>query len=246
MSYRVNEEEVRRLLAEYTDGKIAFPELERKVAMWLNQVRKEHQGDFPATVVRPEWAENLSEFTLEKMEDALLALPLESDRFVRGKKIGSGATCSVYVAVEKNVQRDVALKILRQDKLNDPGLVRIFLNEARRLARLTHPNIPTMLELSRTAEGQPCIAMELLTARTLLHGVEKLQVAERLQSGDTKPPSDWGERLEMVRALARDLWVRGICTSDGGCPSGHQTIQHRFPGVFDRLSWRLGAGERIR
>lgn len=64
-------------------------------------------------------------------------------------------------------ERLAAVKVIRHDLRHDPRFAQMFLDEARVLSRLSHPNIACTHEYG-THEDQPFIAMELLVGRTLL------------------------------------------------------------------------------
>jgi serine/threonine protein kinase len=55
-------------------------------------------------------------------------------------KIGSGSTGTVYLAVEPDLERKVAIKQLAPELASDPEFLRRFRDEARTMARLNHPN----------------------------------------------------------------------------------------------------------
>ncbi|HEY8041921.1 MAG TPA: serine/threonine-protein kinase, partial [Polyangiaceae bacterium] len=64
-------------------------------------------------------------------------------------------------------QRLAAIKVIRHDLRLDEHFVRMFLDEAKILSRLSHPNIAATYEYG-TDEERHFIAMELLVGRTLL------------------------------------------------------------------------------
>jgi tRNA A-37 threonylcarbamoyl transferase component Bud32 len=89
------------------------------------------------------------------------------------KRIGLGGQAEVFLAHRRPHQMDavvqkVALKRLRHDYADDPHFVRMFLDEARILARLSHPNIVQLLDAGRES-GQLFLAMELVDGTTLQH-----------------------------------------------------------------------------
>jgi predicted Ser/Thr protein kinase len=86
------------------------------------------------------------------------------------REIGAGAMGVVHAAFDPNLQRRIALKVLRgtatfeaRDRL---------LREARAMARLTHPNVVTVYEVSST-EGRDFVAMELIHGETLAEWLRK-------------------------------------------------------------------------
>jgi serine/threonine protein kinase len=76
---------------------------------------------------------------------------------------------TVYLASTRhasNVEQLVAVKVIRHDLRNDDHFLQMFLDEARVLARLSHPNIAATYECGAD-DDLHYIAMELLAGRTL-------------------------------------------------------------------------------
>jgi serine/threonine protein kinase len=78
-------------------------------------------------------------------------------RYVLEKVLGSGAMGDVWQGTDRQLERPVAVKVMR-DRLADP---RRFQREARIAARLQHPGITVVHDVG-THDGQPFIVMELL------------------------------------------------------------------------------------
>jgi serine/threonine protein kinase len=76
-------------------------------------------------------------------------------------QLGSGSMGIVYRAVDKVLDREVALKVLRAEPSAQPELMERFRREARACARLQHPNIVTVYDLG-FIENTAFMAMELL------------------------------------------------------------------------------------
>lgn len=66
------------------------------------------------------------------------------DRYQVQERIGQGGMAYVLKARDLNLQRDVAIKIMREDLTEDPEFKARFLQEARSAANLAHPNIVTI------------------------------------------------------------------------------------------------------
>src|SRR6266849_1731384 len=62
------------------------------------------------------------------------------------EKIGAGGMGVVYRAHDEQLDRDVAIKVLRRGSLSDETARKRFRKEALSLARLNHPNIATIHE----------------------------------------------------------------------------------------------------
>ncbi len=88
------------------------------------------------------------------------------------RSIGQGGMGNVYEALQKPLDRRVALKLLRADSERDPQFRKRFLLEASVSAKLSHPNTITMLDYGSTESGQLYIVMELLTGRTLSRAMQ--------------------------------------------------------------------------
>lgn len=67
-----------------------------------------------------------------------------NNRYVLKAQQGSGGMAVIYRAVDKELGRTVAVKILRPSLTTDPTFLARFRNEARAVANLSHPNIVTV------------------------------------------------------------------------------------------------------
>lgn len=83
--------------------------------------------------------------------------------------IGQGGMATVYKAFDKELNRVVAVKLIRRD-LYDPSvmdrLLKRFEREAKVLASLTHPNIVKILDYGKH-KASPFIVMEYIHGETL-------------------------------------------------------------------------------
>ena len=122
------------------------------------------------------------------------------DRYLLQEELGRGAAGAVYRAREVTTGREVALKLLLGERLDERRRTR-FQREAELTAALDHPGI-VKVHAAGEAGGQPWIAYELLPGRTLR---EVLPAAPR------------AERVALVRDVARALGhahARGVIHRD--------------------------------
>ncbi len=74
--------------------------------------------------------------------------------------LGRGGMGVVYRARREQPEREVAIKVLAGAL--SPQARRRFEEECRILARLEHPNVARLFDVGATADGRPCIVMELV------------------------------------------------------------------------------------
>jgi len=94
------------------------------------------------------------------------------------ERIGEGGMGTVYRAVDRMLEREVALKAIRPDLMAQSQILERFRSEARALARLSHPNVATIYSFFREGE-EFFLAMEFVRGRTL---------GERLRTEGPLPP----------------------------------------------------------
>jgi serine/threonine protein kinase len=82
------------------------------------------------------------------------------------EELGRGGMGIVYKAHDPSLERDVALKVIRESALDEADIRARFYREARMAARLTHDAIAVIYEIGEEG-GVPFIAMEYLPGRDL-------------------------------------------------------------------------------
>ncbi len=92
--------------------------------------------------------------------------PIQIGRYTVIGPMGSGGMGSVVRAHDPELQREVALKLLRAERMGDANTRTRLVQEARAMARLAHPNVAMVFEVGE-AEGHLFVAMELIDGRNL-------------------------------------------------------------------------------
>jgi serine/threonine protein kinase len=87
-------------------------------------------------------------------------------RYEIRERIGSGGMGDVYRAQDLTLDRPIAIKVLPPDVARVPGRMRRFVQEAKAVSALNHPNIITIHEISEGESGQ-FIAIEYVDGVTL-------------------------------------------------------------------------------
>jgi eukaryotic-like serine/threonine-protein kinase len=111
------------------------------------------------------------------------------------EQLGEGGMAIVYKAYDTRLEKEVAVKVIRTEKLTletmDKSLKR-FAREAKALARLTHPNIIPIIDYGEE-EGAPYLVMDFIPGGTL----------KRKLSGNN--PIEWQEAAKLLTPIIRAL-----------------------------------------
>ncbi|HEX2883921.1 MAG TPA: protein kinase, partial [Candidatus Limnocylindria bacterium] len=93
---------------------------------------------------------------------------LISGRYRLIAPLGEGGMATIWRAVDEQLDREVAVKILRPQFSADPGFAARFKQEARAAGGLSHPNIVSVYDYGTDgADGEQYIVMELVEGRDL-------------------------------------------------------------------------------
>ncbi len=88
------------------------------------------------------------------------------DRYLIQAVVGNGGMAVVYKAIDKKTGNVVAVKVLREECMQNEELVRRFKNESKAISVLDHPNIVKVFDVSVSQKLQ-YIAMEYVDGITL-------------------------------------------------------------------------------
>ena len=136
-------------------------------------------------------------------------------RYRLGPVIGRGGMGEVRRARDLRLDRDVALKFLRNDLAIEPEVRRRFEDEATSAAQLSHPNVVTVFDTGDHA-GQPYIVMECLAGRTLADEILDGPLPEsRVRRIASEVLSALGA-AHQVGILHRDVKPANILIADDG------------------------------
>lgn len=90
-------------------------------------------------------------------------------RFVLAERLGSSGGGVTYRAVQRSVGRDVVVKLLRAG--GQPGEVARFLEQARTLSRIGHPNVMEVIDAGTTGDGLLYLVSGMAAGRSLAEAV---------------------------------------------------------------------------
>jgi serine/threonine protein kinase len=123
----------------------------------------------------------LSDAALDHLRAAVERPDLTGTKYELGPPIGRGGMGTVYRAVDRELGREVALKVLTIAEGGESLAARMQ-QEARILARLEHPGIVPIHDAGTLADGRVFYAMKLVRGRRLDSGDPALEAtADRLR-----------------------------------------------------------------
>jgi eukaryotic-like serine/threonine-protein kinase len=118
--------------------------------------------------------------------------------------LGQGGMATIYRARDAQLERDVAVKLLRPELGRDPDFLARFRDEARSAASLSHPNIVAVFDFGEEVSG-PYIVMEL---------VEGEDLASIIRSQGPLPPRQAARITAEVAKALQAAHSRGIVHRD--------------------------------
>ncbi len=175
-------------------------------------------------------------------------------KYIIQKRLAEGGMGIVYVAVDTQLGREVALKVLPEFFSHDQERLQRFQREARATSLLNHPNIVTVYEIGQM-EGCEFIVTEYVQGETLrekmthaaIPFVEMLKIASQVAGAlgaahragivhrDIKPenvmlrPDGYVKVLDFGLAKLSDATRRSI---SGDVPASQRSFNQTMPGTI--------------
>jgi serine/threonine protein kinase len=149
---------------------------------------------------------------------------LIAGRFRIEREIGTGGMGTVYLATHLDLERPVAVKIIRPEFAADADVSERFLREARTMAKLRHPNAAMIFDAGNLPDGRHFIVMEFVEGETLSQALAREGRFSFSKAIDIATQiCDVLEEAHRLGIIHRDLkpsnillGKRGVCVLDFG------------------------------
>ncbi|NVN91260.1 MAG: protein kinase [Desulfuromonadales bacterium] len=131
------------------------------------------------------------------------------------REVGRGSMGVVYQARDPHIDRVLAVKVLRQDRMTSDTILKRFMKEAIIIGRLSHPNIVTIYDVGEE-NGNVYIAMEFLEGKALSDIIKQktLSAAELVEFGvQIAETLDYAHNKGIIH---RDIKPSNIIVQPGG------------------------------
>lgn len=168
---------------------------------------------------------------------------LIAGRFRIEREIGTGGMGTVYLATHLDLERPVAVKIIRPEFAADADVSDRFLREARTMAKLRHPNAAMIFDAGNLPDGRHFIVMEFVEGETLSQALARQGRFSFTEAIDIATQiCDVLEEAHRLGIIHRDLkpsnillGKRGVCVLDFGvakvlASSAESTATHASTG----------------
>jgi serine/threonine protein kinase len=132
---------------------------------------------------------------------------LIAGRYALVREIGRGVTGRVYVAWDRHLEREVAVKVLDKRLAEDGEITTRFDLEIRYTSRLNHPGIVAVFESAQTPDQTLCYVMTFARGITLDQRLDQLRAA----------PDHWRESslVDRLTLFLKLLEIMGYAHSQG-------------------------------
>ena len=187
-----------------------------------------------------------------------------ADRYEITSFLAQGGMAQVYVATQRQINREVALKVLASMYTSNPNVVARFMREAQFVGRLTHPNTVRLYDMGETPDHRLFIAMEMLYGEELSERIklgclppeEAIHIAKQVagslseahQMGiihrDLKPDNIFLTTHHMVKVL--DFGIAKLRDDTNDTANGHRlTKAGTAPGTPEYMSPEQAKGQNL-
>lgn len=148
---------------EVSELAIRFPQLTSRLLEQLHTI----DSKSPESPDPPDLPDPPDPFrTISRESDSSKAEILAS-RYRMIRLLGQGAFGRVYLAVDIELERQVAIKVPLAERFQGTRDADIYLAEARTVARLNHPHIVPVYDMGRTPEGAVFVVSRFIEGTTL-------------------------------------------------------------------------------
>jgi serine/threonine-protein kinase len=166
----------------------------------------EETVDWPSTGVLTTPEDATSPGTGEVLESS-------SDQFIPGTRYlpvrphARGGIGLVWLAQDRQLQRDVALKVIQPQFSNRHDQRARFVLEAEITGKLEHPGIVPVYSVGHDAAGRPYYAMRFIRGESLSTAIRRFHERRRAaaEARDSAPPSPWGVEFRQLLASFLDV-----------------------------------------
>jgi serine/threonine protein kinase len=184
----------------------------------LAQLRQQ-SGDAEAEPVPAEMMSRLRSVSRKSSEtDGPTALPRRIGKFELLEELGVGSFGHVFRSRDTELDRAVAIKILRAGRLASRDEMDRFVREARSAAQLKHPGLVALYETGQTADGTFYLVEEFVPGETLANRLRAGRIGFRQAAELVAEAADALHYAHQHGIIHRDVKPSNILLDQEGRP----------------------------
>ena len=141
------------------------------------------------------------------------------DRYLLSGLLGAGGMAEVFLAYDRILGRDTALKVLKEHYAKDERFVGRFRKEAQSAAALNHPNVVQVYDQGRAEDGRYYIAMEHVPGGSLEDLIKSKRRGPLAPAKASRLASQVAEALHAAHArgiVHRDIKPQNVLIGETG------------------------------
>ncbi len=152
----------------------------------------------------------------DSLESCSLPNPTKIGRYTILRRLGKGGFGEVFLAFDDDLNRFVAIKVPRPERVSQPEDIEAYLNEARIVASLDHPHIVPVYDVGRTEDGLCFVVSKLIEGCDL---AKKIKESRRSFQESAELAAAIAEALHFAHTsglVHRDIKPGNILMDDAG------------------------------
>ncbi len=139
-------------------------------------------------------------------------------RYTLKDLLGEGNFGRVYLAHDRDLRRDVAIKVPRTDSFTTESQLESFVSEARLAAGLKHPSIIAVHDIIRLDGNEIWIVLELIRGRSLSQMIRERSISHDMAAEIVAGVAEAADHAHKMGLVHRDLKPSNILVDGQGRP----------------------------
>ncbi len=144
--------------------------------------------------------------------------PVEFGRYKTERKLGAGGFGSIYLAVDTELHRKVAIKVPHSFRISNESDVQVYLDEAKTLAKLDHPHVVPIHDVGRLPDGRCYLVSKFVDGQDLWEELRRRRYSIKEAIELIATIADALEYVHQAGIIHRDIKPKNILLDHAGSP----------------------------